>query len=62
MKKEQKIALAKEMLTNMNLTKEQYLEMCRLVDDLDLEPKSDEPEDREISWEDLFNEIDITNK
>ena len=59
---EQKIALVKELRTNMELTKEQYLEICAIVDELGLEPYVEEPEDKEPSWEELFDQIDITNK
>lgn len=59
---EQKIALAKELRTNMDLTKEQYLEICAIVDELELEPYVDEPEDKEPSWDELFDQIDTTNK
>lgn len=59
---EQKIALVKELRTNMDLTKEQYLEICAIVDELGLELYVEEPEDKEPSWEELFDQIDITNK
>lgn len=59
---EQKIALAKELRTNMDLTKEQYLEICAIVDELELEPYVDELEDKEPSWDELFDQIDTTNK
>lgn len=56
---EQKMALSKEFLANMNLTKEQYLELCKLCDELDLEPKGEEqktinPDD--LSWDDILNQ------
>ena len=46
--------LGLEILQNMDLTKEQYLELCELCDDLGLEKKGDEPEEeKELSWEEL---------
>jgi hypothetical protein len=56
MTKEQKAALAKEMLENMDLTKEQYMEMCRLCDELDLEQKEDEvPGPEDMSWDEILD-------
>ena len=52
MTREQKIELAREMRTNMDLTKEQYLEMCKLCDELDLNRPEAEPE--EPSWDDIL--------
>lgn len=60
--KEQKIAIAKEVMTKMRLTKEQYIEMCKTIEELFLEPLPDDSEEQEISWEDLFDQIDTTNK
>ena len=37
MTNEERNEIAKEVLTNMDLTKEQYLELCELADELDLE-------------------------
>ena len=54
MTKEERTALSKEMLTNMDLTKEQYLEMCRLCDDLDLGPVPKDPED--LSWDEIVEQ------
>lgn len=46
--------LGREILENMDLTKEQYMELCALCDDLGLEKKGEEPEEeRELSWEEL---------
>lgn len=46
--------LGREILENMDLTKEQYMELCALCDELDLEKKGEEPEEeREMSWEEL---------
>ena len=56
MTREQKIELAREMRTNMVLTKEQYLEMCRLVDELDLNRPEAEPE--EPSWDDIIQQVE----
>ena len=59
MNKEQKRELAKEIITNMHLTKEQYMEMCRLIDELHLVPKGDEPVDPEdMDWDDIIDIID----
>lgn len=56
MNKEQKRELAREALENMNLNREQYLEMCRLCDDLGLSPKRDEPVDpEEMDWDEIIN-------
>lgn len=54
MTKEQKMELGREMLENMDLTKEQYIEMCKLCDELDLDRPSIEPE--EPSWDDILGE------
>lgn len=57
MTREEKQALSREMLTNMDLTKEQYIEMCGLCDDLDLKPKGEEPANPEdMSWEEIVGE------
>ena len=59
MNKEQKLAFAKKVLENMDLTKEQYMEMCKLCDELDLEPKGEEPETinpDDLSWDDILNQ------
>ena len=37
MTNEERNEIAKEVLTNMDLTREQYLELCELADELDLE-------------------------
>lgn len=55
MTKEQKADLAKEMLENMDLTKEQYIELCRLCDELELEKKEDEvPGPEDMSWDEIL--------
>lgn len=55
MDKEQKHKLAREVLENMgDITKEQYLEFCKMCDDLDLEPC--EPEQEEPSWDDILGQ------
>ena len=56
MTKEEKLALSKEMLINMDLTKEQYMEMCRLCDELDLGPVPKDPED--CSWDDIIEQAE----
>ena len=52
---EQKKELGLEILKNMDLTKEQYLSMCGLIDDLDLEKGAVEivEEEKEDTWEDI---------
>ena len=46
--------LGREILENMDLTKEQYLEACALCDELGLEKKGEEPEEeKEPTWEEL---------
>ena len=54
MTKEQKFELAREMRTNMHVTKEQYIEMCKMCDELDLNRPETEPE--EPSWDDILGE------
>ena len=44
--------LANELLTNMELTKEQYLSLCGLVDDLELDVVEKEP-----SWEEITSKL-----
>lgn len=45
----------REILENMDLTKEQYLNLCGLCDDLGLEPKSEEEiEEKEEDWDDIL--------
>lgn len=50
MDKRQKMDIAKEMLTNFDMTKEQYLEACKLIDDLDLQKMED--------WTDTLESFD----
>ena len=52
MDKEQKRELATEILGNMKVTREQYVEMCRLCDELDLDRPANEPE--ELSWDEVI--------
>lgn len=52
MTREQKIELAREIRANMHVTKEQYIEMCKMCDELDLNRPEAEPE--EPSWEDIL--------
>ena len=54
MTREEKQALSREMLANMDLTKEQYLNLCALCDELELEPKPEEIEEKEESWDDIL--------
>ena len=54
MTNEQKKELGLEILTNMDLTKEQYLEFCKMCDELDLNRPDAEPE--EPSWDDVLKE------
>lgn len=53
MTKEQKKELGLEILRNMDLTKEQYIELCKMCDELDLNRFDAEPE--EPSWDDVLN-------
>ena len=54
MTKEQKKELGLEILRNMDLTKEQYIELCKMCDELDLNRLDAEPE--EPSWKDIIGE------
>ena len=57
MTNEQRTELSKELLSNMDLTKEQYIELCRMCDDLDLEPVGDEPKEidpESLSWDEVI--------
>lgn len=57
MTKEEKIAVAKEVFEHLgDITKEQYLEFCKLCDDLDLAPIPPDPED--LSWDEIMDEVD----
>ena len=50
--REQKMELGREMLENMDLTKEQYIELCKMCDELGLTRPDAEPE--EPSWDDVL--------
>ena len=52
MTKEQKKELGLEILKNMDLTKEQYIELCKMCDELDLNRPDAEPD--EPSWDDVL--------
>ena len=52
MTKEQKKELGYEILHNMDLTKEQYIELCKMCDEFDLNRPEAEPE--EPSWDDVL--------
>jgi len=56
MTREERMALSREILENMDMTKEQYLEMCKLCDELDLSVPPPDPED--MSWEDIIDRVD----
>ena len=56
MTRAQKIELAREMRANMSITKEQYAEACKLVDELDLDRPDFNPEDQ--SWDDIVQEAE----
>lgn len=57
MTNEKKMELSREILGNMNVTKEQYVEMCRLCDDLELERLEDIPDEPdEPSWDDILGQ------
>ena len=45
------------MLENMDLTKEQYIETCKLIDELDLMPENAKPTDPEdMDWDEILGE------
>lgn len=46
MDKNQKKEIAEEVLKNMSITKEEYIEFCKLCDELDLVP--------ETNWDDAL--------
>lgn len=52
MTNEQKKDLGYEILYNMDLTKEQYIELCKMCDELGLNRPESEPE--EPSWDDVL--------
>lgn len=52
MTNEQKKELGYEILYNMDLTKEQYIELCKMCDELGLTRPDVEPE--EPSWDDVL--------
>ena len=52
MTNEQKKELGYEILYNMDLTKEQYIELCKMCDELSLTRPDVEPEDP--SWDDVL--------
>ncbi len=57
MNNEKKMELSREILANMNVTKEQYIEMCRLCDELELERPEDIPDEPdEPSWDDILGQ------
>lgn len=57
MTKEQKTELARELYENMTITKEQYIELCKLCDELDLSPGAAPSEPEEPSWDDIIDSI-----
>lgn len=46
--------IGKEVLENMDVTKEQYIEICRLCEDLDLSISHPDPED--IPWDKIIEQ------
>lgn len=54
MTKQQKHEIAEEVLKNMSITKEQYIELCKLCDDFDLERT--EPTLSEPSWDEIIGQ------
>ena len=54
MTKEEKIDLAREMRANLHVTKEQYIEMCKLCDELDLVRSEGEPGDP--TWDEIIEQ------
>lgn len=54
MTEEQKKNLVRELYENTDLTKEQYIELCKLCEELDLTTDiKDDP--GEPSWDDILN-------
>lgn len=56
MNAKEKMNLAKELYENTDLTKEQYLELCKLCDELDLSTGSVNSEPAEPSWDDIIEQ------
>ena len=54
MNKQQKQEIAEEVLKNMDITKEQYIELCRLCDDFGLERIESTPP--EPSWDEIIGQ------
>lgn len=54
MDKNQKREVAEEVLKNMSITKEQYIELCKLCDDFDLERTESAPP--ELSWDEIIGQ------
>ena len=55
MTEEQKKNLVRELYTNTDMTKEQYLELCKLCEELDLTTEiKNEPD--EPSWDDIIGQ------
>ena len=57
MNKDQKREVAEEVLKNMSITKEQYIELCKLCDDFDLEKTElHQQQQEEPSWDDILKQ------
>ena len=56
MTNEEKLELAREIRANLHVTREQYIEMCKLCDELDLNRPEAEPE--EPSWDDVIQQAE----
>ncbi len=54
MDKNQKREIAEEVLKNMSVTREQYIELCKLCDDFDLERTESTPP--ELSWDEIIGQ------
>ena len=56
MAKQQKQETAEEVLKNMSITREQYIELCKLCDDFDLEKIESTPQISEPSWDEIIGQ------
>ena len=56
MNKQQKQETAEEVLKNMDITREQYIELCKLCDDFDLEWTESTPQIPEPSWDEIIGQ------
>lgn len=56
MNKQQKQETAEEVLKNMDITKEQYIELCKLCDDFGLERTESTSQIPEPSWDEIIGQ------